>query len=75
MVIVPAPGVIVTFAPAVKLAATGVAPVDPIMTWPFVIVDDQAGTPVELVTNTALLAVANPVTVFAPLEYKRLLAV
>jgi hypothetical protein len=35
----------------------------------------KLGTPELLVTNTLLLAVASPVTVFAPLEYRMLLAV
>ena len=62
MVMLPAPGVMVTPLPAVNDAATGVAPVEPMMSCPLVMVEDQAGTPVELLTRAALfVTVVKPV--------------
>ena len=57
------------------MASTGIAPVEPTTSCPFVMEPRIDGTPVAPVTNTPLLAVASPVTVLAPLEYKRLEAV
>ena len=56
--------------PAVNVAAVGVAPVDPIISWPLVIVEEKEGAPEEFVTSAALFAVANPVILLAVTEYK-----
>jgi hypothetical protein len=65
IVMLPAPLLILIPVPAAKVAAAGVALVDPIITWPLVIVLDKTGTPAFVVTSTALSAVARPVTAFA----------
>jgi len=59
MVIPPAELVMVTPLPAVYVAATGVLPVLPIITWPFVMLPDQTGTPDEFETRLALLVAAS----------------
>ncbi len=67
IVIEPAPTSIVIPVPAVNVAATGMAPVDPTINWPLVNGPTHVGTPVDaaLVTNTELNAGARPVTVLA----------
>ncbi len=76
MVIEPAPGVIVIPVPAVSEAITGVAPVEPMTSWPLVIEAENPGTPLASVRNTALLAVViSPMTDVAELYKIRLTVV
>ncbi len=60
IVIPPADSAILMPAPAVKVAGTGVAPVEPINTWPFVMLAVITGTPADVVTKVALLAPVTP---------------
>jgi hypothetical protein len=69
MVIELLPSVISILLPSINVAATGVAPVLPIITCPSVI-PAIAGTPAELVTNEAPLTEANPATVLVAELYK-----
>ena len=66
--------VMLTPVPFDNVAAVGAAPVVPMNTWPAVKADIE-GTPLPLVTNIPLFAVANPATVFEEDEYNNWLTV
>ncbi len=75
-VMVPAPLVTVTWLVVpVSKARTGVAPVEPMTSWPLVMDPSKEGTPVELVTNTPLFAVAKPPMTLVEDEYNNWLTV
>ena len=63
IVMLPAAFTMVTPEPALKFAATGCAPVDPIINWPFESGPVNEGTPVKSVVKTPELPDVRPVTV------------
>jgi hypothetical protein len=68
MVMLLDPFVMLILFPAVNVEGVGVPEVDPIITWPFDMEDDQAGVDDEFVINTELAEVGIPLTTFAELE-------
>ncbi len=63
IVMLPGPGVIEIFVPAVSPAATGAAPMEPISSWPFASADDSTIAPPE---ETMMRLFASAVEEFVP---------